>query len=183
MTDPILTKPNDGSEIAKNENDRMVVAPEYQRFFNDLEEENNKNVDSVKHPTYLINQTPSALPDASERTGSMISVTGFTSPTFNAMAFSSTTKPGGNPPLPINTVTNFGGIAQFNTPIDFIDLQREIIIFNYVTNPTYNGTFKVTDSGTGFFRISSIAFTGPEAGGEFIFGSDWRLVSSNTIVV
>ncbi len=183
MTDPIRTKPNNGSEIGRDGEGKMIVSREYQAFFDDLEEQNNKNVESVIHPTYLVNQTPSALPEANQNVGGIIAVTGLSFLAFSALAYSATIKPGGNPPLPITNVTDVGGIAQFNHIVGTLELAREVVIFNYVTNPTYNGTFKISISGNGFFRINSIAFTGSETVGKFIFGSDWRLLNSFTHII
>ena len=170
----ITSKPDHGEQVMSED----VASSRLQLFYDDIEQSLNNNLlgDSVLHTIYLANQTPSALPEANQNVGGIIMVTGLSFLEFSAPAYSAISKPGVNVPISITSVTNVGGIAQFNHILGTLENAREVIIFNYVTNPTYNGTFKISDSGNGFFRINSIDFTGDETGGEFIFGADWRLM-------
>ena len=38
MTNPIVSKPNEGSDIAKQQGDKFVAHPQYQHFFDEVQE-------------------------------------------------------------------------------------------------------------------------------------------------
>ena len=62
----------------------------------------------------------------------------------------------------ITSVTDQGGIAEFNHGGAPIFLNQRVTIADFVTNTTYNDTFIVTSAGPGVFQVG-IAFTGTEA--------------------
>jgi len=72
----------------------------------------------------------------------------------------------------INSVTNVGGLAQFNfTPGPTTFVGQQAPISGFVTNTNYNQTVQITANGAGFFRSDSIAFGSSEATGAFTLPS------------
>jgi len=178
MTDPIASKPNEGSEIATDQNGRMIITPEYQRFLDDLEEENNKNVSSIKLPIHAAG----SLPDVDENVGGFITVSGTLSGNFLVPCYASSQVE----PFAfknIVSVTNPGGITQFNYIGNVLSVNSQVVISDFLTNPTYNGKHTITNHGVNFFQVSTITFTGTEIVGRFRVGANWRDVLFNQIVI
>ncbi len=180
MVDRITTNPQRSEPVVDEKglpNNQLV------EYMDDIELGLNSNLlgDSVIHRTYKLNQTPSELPDAEQNVEGIILVSGVQGLNFSVPAFSAE---GDSTEFSIINVTDVGGVAQFNiSPSIQLELNRQVVISGFVGNPTYNGIFKITDLGTGFFRISSIAFTGSETAAKFKFGSDWRDMFNFEIVI
>lgn len=65
----------------------------------------------------------------------------------------------------ITSVTDNLGVARFNfTPGPTLFVGQIVDISGFVTNTTYNTTGTITATASGYFEISSIAFTGNETG-------------------
>ena len=181
MVDKITTNPQRSEAVVNKDGLPTDQAIEWN---DDIELALNENLlgDSVKHPIYKANQSPSELPSPENNHGGIIFATGLTGlPDASFPLYASTDL--GTTIFPINSVSNPGGITQFNHTFASTQVNREVIISGFVSNPTYNGTFKTTASGSGFFQISSIVFTGTETGGKFIFGSNWFSFLQNAVVV
>jgi len=64
----------------------------------------------------------------------------------------------------INSVTDSGGIARFNHSLTDPVVGQTVVISNFITNPDYNTTGRVTVVGTGFFELANIVFGSDETG-------------------
>lgn len=65
----------------------------------------------------------------------------------------------------ITSVTDSGGVARFNFsvgPTVYVD--QEVVVSTFSTNTAYNGTYKITATGAGYFEIADIAFGSDETG-------------------
>ncbi len=81
-------------------------------------------------------------------------------------------------PIVITSVSDVGGLAEFNYTGVAVHEHQEVVIVDFITNTTYNATFIITTSGAGTFQ-TGVAFTGSEASvGSFT--SDSILITSNT---
>jgi len=177
----IVTNPGRGSELV---NDDKKATNKMRTYLDDITLKLNGNLlgQSVIHPIYKADQTPSELPDAGNNEGGIIFATNVPQeglsgvPLYAAvdtLAFS----------IVITNVTNSFGLARFNHAVGDIELGRQVIISGFPTITTYNGTFFTTETGGGFFIIGSIVFDGTEAGGSFVTGNNWRTIRTNAIVV
>lgn len=69
----------------------------------------------------------------------------------------------------IDSVTDVATVAQFNFTVGpTLFVGQTVTISGFVTNTTYNGTFVITDTGAGFFRVAALPFTGTEGVGSFV---------------
>ena len=66
----------------------------------------------------------------------------------------------------VTSVTDNGGLAQFNHSGTDVIVGQEIVIAGYITNTDYNGTFTVTVAGSGTFEVG-VSFGTDEAVGYF----------------
>jgi hypothetical protein len=69
--------------------------------------------------------------------------------------------------ISIDSVSDSGGIARFNHSGLDVAEGNTVTIQGFVTNTAYNITGEVTETGAGFFEISSISFGTDEATGSF----------------
>lgn len=68
----------------------------------------------------------------------------------------------------ISIVAASGDGSRFNfTPGPAMFVGQEVTIAGYVTNTGYNGTYRITGVGTGYFEVDSIPFGTDESGGSF----------------
>ena len=86
--------------------------------------------------------------------------------TFTAAADASITS------TTINTVSDVGGLAQFNFTVGpTVFVGQQVIVVGFVSNTNYNQTITITAVGAGFFRSDSIRFGSGESGGSFTSNS------------
>jgi len=182
MTNPIVSKPDIGSKIAIDQNGEMIVNPEYERFFNDIEEALNEAgvVDSINFPQYRAGLLPPPVENIGGMAFGEAPGSEFLTPVFVSTPFSTTT-------FRINEVEDAAGIAQFNFtlgPATQLAIGEEVIISGYEdpSRQIYNGTKQVTSSASNFFKIASIPFAGSELQKDFMVGSSWRKIIDNVIV-
>lgn len=71
------------------------------------------------------------------------------------------------PPTIITSVTASSGVARFNYTGDAFSIGEYVSIAKFTSNPLYNGTYATTDTGAGYFEVSSISF-GTNETGEFL---------------
>lgn len=180
MGNPITTNPQRSEPVVTK--DGLPTDAQIE-FNDDIELALNENLlgNAVILPTYKANQSPSDLPDINATPGGLILVTGTSGFIDQSLLVAANTDLS-TFEFSITSVTNPGGITQFNFVAVNVGLNRQVALAGFTVNPNYNGMFFVTASGFGFFQVNTITFSGNDTG-NFRFSNNWLRVLDNTIVV
>jgi len=190
VTNPLASKPNEGSVIAIDQNGEMVTSPEHQRFFDDVEETLNDTSAEI-HTPFVFDQND--LPDVEVNGGRIIYVKNLSpSPIAGTLPQDMAIPCWGAIPFPygvnriITSAINAAGATQFNMiggAGNIVHEGEKVLISGYAPSAGYNGIHTAAAfSGDGFFQVAGLTTTVTSGGFYKVLG-DWRNKIDGAIVV